>query len=584
MAASWQNQEIAGGQTKTFSSVVTWGYGSNRPILSAVGDDIPDQIGDDTIFFLLGMIADNATSNASFVVVFNEDVSTLYVIASDLQSLVPFNVSMRLMDAHIGPGLHRLDLYAVDETGEISDPVTLTVNCVAPTPHPSDTSASVSDSPFPSPTSTIVASDTPTWTPTPSPSPYVDVEMGVTSDVDSRTNFRLQGIRRANPQAPISISTRGFDCAWTVTNASGIVGEGIFSRLASVEGGGLQLSTIVNTSGSTAVVQFIVANPGSESRNVSIVMSTNVLLDEGRHALITTENNGTSFRLVNGLSHFQVFARRYPLVVDVDSYWFGAAASLAASRLTQVALDDSFDDDDAAFALSWRDRVIAPRTRHVLSALMSWGEVSNPPQVTTDTSLLPPDGSEIKWEQNISIGGTIAPSTAPVEEMVVYLVCDGAIVGEARPDANGGFAIAWSPSSLNLASGTHLFQIYAVDPAGSIASIAVFSASVVAPTAPLTATPPPTQSPSPSPTESASWGAVVDLPWYQDPGIDAAEEGVDSVTVGKIVIGVGIPVGMILVAGFGFLIYRYRGALKADMNQRLKASSASEPGEPAVAV
>jgi hypothetical protein len=287
---------------------------------------------------------------------------------------------------------------------------------------------------------------------------------------------------------------------------------------------------------------------------------------------------------VNGLSHFQVFARQYPLVVDVDSYWFGAAGSQGDSRLTQVPLEASFDGDDAAFALSWRDRVVAPRTRHVLSALMSWGEVSNPPTVKTNTEALPPDGSEIKWEDNISIAGTIAASSTPVQEMVVYLVCDGVIVGEAHPDANGGFAIAWSPSSLNLATGTHLFQIYAVDAVGSIASIAAFSASVVAPTAPLTATAPPTQSPSPSATASASWGEVVDVPWYEDPGIDAAEEGVNSVTVGKIVIGVGIPVGLILVVGFGFLIHRYRGALKADMNQRLKTSSASEAGEPGMAI
>jgi hypothetical protein len=51
---------------------------------------------------------------------------------------------------------------------------------------------------------------------------------------------------------------------------------------------------------------------------------------------------------------------------------------------------------------------------------------------------------------------------------------------------------------------------------------------------------------------------------------------VSQITVGKVVIGVGIPIGIILVVGFGFLINRYRGAVEADMNQQLKEFSASE--------
>jgi hypothetical protein len=179
----------------------------------------------------------------------------------------------------------------------------------------------------------------------------------------------------------------------------------------------------------------------------------------------------------------------------------------------------------------------------------------------------------------VSISGTIDLSTtALIAEVVVYLVVDGEIVQEFRPDANGGFTISFSPAALQLAGGNHLFQIYATDAVGSIAPIASFSNKVLAPTLPQTRTAIATETPTASPTESASWGAIVDLPWYNDPGIEAAEEGVNSVTVGKIVIGVGIPIGIILVIAFGFLINRYQRALRADMSQRLKESSASELG------
>jgi hypothetical protein len=162
--------------------------------------------------------------------------------------------------------------------------------------------------------------------------------------------------------------------------------------------------------------------------------------------------------------------------------------------------------------------------------------------------------------------------------MVVFLVVDGEVVSQVQPTTQGKFEIQFSPSSLRLSGGTHVFQIYAVDAVGAIAPIASFSTVVLAPTPAQSVTADATKSPTPSATASASWGEIVDLPWYEDPGIDEADEGVSSIEVGKIIIGVGIPIGVFLIIAFAVLIHRYRRAVEADMNQRLKSSNASDAG------
>jgi hypothetical protein len=581
---SWQNETIEDDETKQLSFVVTWGFGSARPSLDMSETTIPDPVHWEDNFTLVGVVSDVDSYAASLVAVFNDDFSAMYRIEQRVSCNSNFSIQFRLEDADVRGGQHAMDVYAVDETGEVSEPVRFNVTCIAPsaaaTGTPTD-SPTVTPSPDPTHTATIRVTETPSQSPTPSPSPYLDIEMRVTADVDSKSNFRLQGLRRSDPGAPIGISSRGFDTSYRVypaDDASKSV-SGILSRLTTVEENDVGIATNVDTAGSTAVVQFILTNSESEPRNVSIVLSTNIMLGESRHAHIETENNGTSFRIVNGLTHFQVFCRNYPMVIDVDSYWFGPSLSLDSHVTSQVELNGSFDGDSGAIALSWFDRTVPGRTRIVLSTLMSWGEVSNPPKVSVNSSQLPKETDEVKWEENISIGGNIEiVNTDDVSLIFVYLVVDGEVMTQVHPEADGGFTIAFSPSALQLSGGTHVFQIYAVDAAGSIAPIASFSTIVLAPTPPQTATKPATSSPTPSATASASWGDVVDLPWYEDPGVDNAESEITSVEIGRIVIAVGVPIGVILVIGFGFLIHRYRMAVREDMTQQLRSATGSEAG------
>jgi hypothetical protein len=338
-----------------------------------------------------------------------------------------------------------------------------------------------------------------------------------------------------------------------------------------VEVEGIQISTTVDTSLTTAVIQFHLSNTQNVPRNVSIGLDTAVLLHGERQVYIYKQEDQSGFRLISGLSHFQVFCRNYPMVVDVDSYWFGPSANLEASYEHQVDEPD-FDGTDGAIALSWRDREIPARTRVILSAIMTWGEGSDRPTVELDDKKLPSEDDEIAWEEEVSVGGAIDVKPGiSVEGTVIYLVVDGEIVAEAKPDINGKFSISFTPSALQLAGGTHEFRVFAVDTAGAIAPIVTFTTSVAAPTHKQSQTAPPSGSPTATATASASWGEIVDIPWDLVDVPDAGESAMSSVTISKLVIGVGLPVGIILIVGFAFLIHRYRVAVRADMVRRLKS-------------
>jgi hypothetical protein len=574
VAFSWQGLAIPARSSRTVSFVISWGVPSAPPTLLMLDTAIPPVVYLDHVLTLTGTISDEDSVSASLVAVFGGDYSTIYVIARNLP-MGAFSHSFRLGDASVREGTYPMDIYAVDETGEASLPIQFTIDCRGPTPRPTPTASytpPLSDSPRPS------------LTRTPTPSPYLDIEMSVSADVDSKTNFRLQGIRRASSATPLGVSARGFDTTWRVSGETGAsLGERIISRMAPVESGGLEIVTNVSASGSTAVVQFVITNPTTEGKKVSIALNSTIMMDQTRHARITTENGGTSFRIVNDLTHFQVFCKNYPMVTNVTSFWYGQATELgSAASSQQVPIDTVFDGTGAAISLLWLDREVAPRTRLILSTLMSWGEFFDPPKGTLDESSELP--AELEWEEAQTIKGSITVSEANYADIVVYLVVDSEVVGTAKVDSDGKFQITFTPAALNLATGNHVFQVYAVDGTGSSASITEFTKGVQAPTPVRTATYSISQTPTASPTESASWGAVVDLPWYVDPGIEDAESGVSSESVSKVVIGVGIPVGIILIVAFAFLISRYRRAVVADMAQRLKSSNASEAGASRIAV
>jgi hypothetical protein len=265
------------------------------------------------------------------------------------------------------------------------------------------------------------------------------------------------------------------------------------------------------------------------------------------------------------------------MVTNVDSYWFGSAVDLESSLHSQVQ-ESSFSGENGAMALSWRDRIIPSRTRVVLSTVMTWGEGADRPEVDLGDLKLPDEDTRLEWEDTLSINGTLkVASGGSAQNSVVYLVVDGEVLAEATVDSSGGFTISFTPSALRLSAGSHEFRIYAIDGGGAIVPITAFKTTILAPTESQSGTPVASGSPTASATPSASWGEIIDLPWYEEDSQEARDDAISPVTIGKLILVIGLPVGVLLVLGFGFLTHRYRMALRADMMQRLKSESQTDP-------
>jgi hypothetical protein len=558
---SWQNQTVEPQQTRTLSVVVNWGHASARPVLSMLDTHIPEILFWEDPINLTGIITGESPSG-SLIALFDGDMLNLHIIRSGIPINEDFTLPIALQTWDIRTGSHTMDISAVDNAGMYSDPIQFKFTCIAPTLAKTATrsdSPTVTSTPTATVSTSISVSQTPTHTPTPSASPYEGLRMSVSADVDSKSNFRLQGIRSWSPANPIDISARGLTTRYIVNGTTGLV-----TRMEPCTIGGLTIETKVDATGGVAAIQFLIRNELDRSERVSLSLGSDIFIERNRHATISKRANGTGFQIASGLAHFQVFTGHYPMVTDADSYWFGPSPSLERSQWTQVQ-EPVIDDDDLSFAVSWRDQEVPAQGRLIISMLMSWGDDLEPPTGKLDST--PGPSAALEWEAPTNLTGTVS-----VNAISVYLLIDGNPVEVVQPAADGKFTLSFVPSALQLAAGTHTFVICVIDSSGAVSAISEFHTEVKAPTAPATQTLPGTRSPTATASVSATWGDLPEAPW-----LDLAEgEAASSANVAGIIVGVGIPVGAILIVAFSFLLWRYRRAVRADMTQHLRTGSSSQ--------
>jgi hypothetical protein len=553
---SWQGETIEPGETILRSFVLTWGVGSEPPAINLEATAIPGSIFWEDTFTIAGSVTDDSPS-ASIIIVFNNDLRTLVVLPTkivlDDTGTGQISIPVRLEDCNIREGKHTLDVYAVDCTGEISDPWTFNVVCVAPSPVESRTRSMSYQATV---TSTISVSETPTSTPYPTLTPYVDIQMHVPLDLDSRTNFRFQGLRHWLPNDPIEISATGFVTRYIVGGRTGFL-----TRLQRAEVDGTTISTVIDTYGPAGIVQFVIENSGDTVETVSLAVTTDLLIDWNRRSEVSKRSNSSGIQVVSGLTHFQVVCRHSPVVTDVDSFWFGPAFAADDFLWTEVA-ESKIEADDLAFTFAWRNKAVPAHGRLVLAVMMVWGDDLTPPNASI--SDVPKEDRVIEWEEEISLNGTIEGN------VTIHLIIDGKPVQVTLPKG-GTFSVTFSAAALQLAAGTHLFVICAIDETGAVTTIASFQNEVVAPTAPQTSTPLQSRTPTPTASVSATWGELAAPVWDGDD----QKSGL-TIEGAQIVIGAGIPVGLILILGFSVLLCRYRRAMHAEMRQSLKSGSMSD--------
>jgi hypothetical protein len=199
---------------------------------------------------------------------------------------------------------------------------------------------------------------------------------------------------------------------------------------------------------------------------------------------------------------------------------------------------------------------------------MSWGDDLSGPTGSLE-STRPSENDMIGWTEPMTLSGSVDGAIS-----VMLLIDDVPI--ETTSPTGGKFTITFIPSAVGLRAGSHTFVICGIAESGAISTIEEFRTGVKAPTAAATHTFLSTRSPTASGSASASWGEVDNIPWL-DPNDN---EAASSVNAPAIVIGLGVPIGIILIAAFSFLLWRYSRAVKIEMNEQLRRESLSQVPSP----
>jgi hypothetical protein len=222
---------------------------------------------------------------------------------------------------------------------------------------------------------------------------------------------------------------------------------------------------------------------------------------------------GTGFDIRHGAAHFAVYTRDHPMVVDTDTYWFGAFSGRYNFYFTQTT-DEQYLGDDSACALSWQNRIVPGYGSLTLSVVMTWIGSSSPPVLDMTGTVVP---GLIEYVGTIDFHGTVTDDDGDLVSVFVIVDDDYSrlipILSESQP---GGFSRSISVrTDLEMTIGAHTLKVYAVDQTGTVArNVVSYPIEVSGPTASPHGTPAktvtgthrqtPTSSSSPYPTRTLS--------------------------------------------------------------------------------
>jgi hypothetical protein len=565
MSLSWKGQYVPAGGRLVLSTLITWGTGSGEPVL-LIDSNLSSPVNWATTFAITGTATDPESGTVTIIAVPDDDYARLKVLGRNIQASARFSYPLRFQDFNVRNGQHHLDVYAVDVSGTVSAPVRFIATVVAPTLPVTQTPPRT---PLPSSTGGVTRSRTllPTRTAFPTPpamrSPPGDLRMVVERDVDSHTNFRLQGETPQMPGDVIHVTNTGWVSRYFLSTGQ----SGRLARLEPAVIGDLFIGTRVTPIGASAVIAFEILNFGSTPITLNLSLDADVNLAENDDAPIHTLDEANGFRIEGGLFHFRIYTKGYPLVSDADAFWFGSFFELEDHLWDQVR-PGSFRGDDSACSITWQNRVIPAQGRTVLSTLMTWYGDSSPPTLNMGSTNLP---ARIDWMSPMTFSGTVSQADGNNIHLALVMNDDFGFILPFGQDLRSGtsFSYAYTPAELFLFSGTHSFQIYAFDQRGAVAQPVTFTIDVLAPTMQ------PTWTPWRTPTRTRSFQANTPNPTLDPNGGsgDGAGSGGASVAGGdnnggaKAAIGVLLPISIIIILVVAYLIFcKERGGFGGKMD------------------
>jgi hypothetical protein len=454
VAISWQNREIQAGGTDCISMVVRWGPDPVAPVLTLPSNPYVSALTLDSEIALSGTVTGSSGKNFWLYAVPNDNLWDLREVVEMRPIGSGVNLAVTVGQLGMTGGSEKIDFYAIDDAGGISNAISYLFTINAPTPTPSF-SALPPETP----------SDSPTVASTRSPL-YARAEM--VSYVYPEYSLLMLAGQVSDATVPIFSS-----------HELRFVTESDTSHLS--------FTPRTMDLGALAIVGFEIVNSGDDDAIYSVGVNAELAVDGVEHSPCyqTEQENGFYAEGSNRLIYF--ICKNYQLVENADTYWFGPYSLRSQNQWSQTS-SSSFSGGYSAMTISWRDRVVEAHRTAWVSFAARWGP--EPAAPVLDLQFTLPEFFALDTE--IRITGSLIGSSGGLFSL--YVTVDGDI-SHLLPIISVQLTtlaidLIFTPPELGLAAGLHTLDFIAIDNQGGISNFVSVEVTVNAPTPTESATPP----------------------------------------------------------------------------------------------
>jgi hypothetical protein len=296
------------------------------------------------------------------------------------------------------------------------------------------------------------------WRVTSDPVSYGYLDMSPET-IGSQFDFNVDGVT-PDRSRHVDISQNGFYGVLKVDSETTPLIRLNISTLS-----GITANTSLLLRGATAIVAFSLTNSNPTPQTASVGCWTDIKLDDDTSAPVYAFSDRSGFEVRGSEFHFNFFLKNHAMVLNADTYWFGAYAMAHLNIFNQVD-ESSVSEVDTAAAFSWT-RSVPPGVKIVVSAVLSWTDGADPPALNLSGTQIPSTVTET--DELLFAGSVSGRSNATIS---IYFVADGdftavrLMLADVGPGAN--FSFSGSAQEWGIGVGSHTLDVYAIDSLGSI--------------------------------------------------------------------------------------------------------------------
>jgi hypothetical protein len=312
-AFSWQNVSVPAGGIAVRGVFVKCGNLESQPISLSLDFEFEPE---SDVYYLeqvnaSGWVRTNSTGPVAILLIIDDDIEFYVVIGTEFRAANEVNFSFSATELDVSPGRHDFAFYAIDDDGNIAEPVVFGPTIVGPT-------ATQSRTPTASPSLSTAATQT--------PAPLYPMDIVIPQYGPA---FQIEEITQ---DGSITFA-HGYGVFLEVGNASGWLEPDV-----PLEANGVVLSFhAARLSANAFVLAFKLRNTGADTRTARFRVLADLLLDGDEKPPVTEIEPQRGFTVSSWRYALSFVLRDYKFVDDVSTFYYGSGRDLSGHEWDQVS-------------------------------------------------------------------------------------------------------------------------------------------------------------------------------------------------------------------------------------------------------